>query len=74
MKDIFTLRQPEFTCCMCFPTFQPGACVLDPMCGVGTILIEAAQEHPVRPEIYAALMCIWHKWLNCDSKALQSCE
>ncbi|CAG00277.1 unnamed protein product, partial [Tetraodon nigroviridis] len=25
---------------------QPGFCVLDPMCGVGTILIEAAQEHP----------------------------
>ncbi|XP_011601405.1 THUMP domain-containing protein 2 [Takifugu rubripes] len=24
---------------------QPGFCVLDPMCGVGTILIEAAQEH-----------------------------
>lgn len=24
---------------------QPGSCVLDPMCGVGTILIEAAQEH-----------------------------
>ncbi|XP_060896191.1 THUMP domain-containing protein 2 [Labrus mixtus] len=24
---------------------QPGFCVVDPMCGVGTILIEAAQEH-----------------------------
>ncbi|XP_068184364.1 THUMP domain-containing protein 2 isoform X2 [Antennarius striatus] len=24
---------------------QPGSCVVDPMCGVGTILIEAAQEH-----------------------------
>ncbi|CAL8258860.1 unnamed protein product [Lota lota] len=24
---------------------QPGWCVLDPMCGVGTILLEAAQEH-----------------------------
>ncbi|XP_034464300.1 THUMP domain-containing protein 2 isoform X1 [Hippoglossus hippoglossus] len=24
---------------------QPGFCVLDPMCGVGTILIEAAQEN-----------------------------
>ncbi|KAM9364020.1 THUMP domain-containing protein 2 [Pholidichthys leucotaenia] len=24
---------------------QPGSCVLDPMCGVGTILVEAAQEH-----------------------------
>ncbi|XP_076017926.1 U6 snRNA (guanine-N(2))-methyltransferase THUMPD2 [Genypterus blacodes] len=24
---------------------QPGFCVLDPMCGVGTILLEAAQEH-----------------------------
>ncbi|XP_070772557.1 THUMP domain-containing protein 2 [Enoplosus armatus] len=24
---------------------QPGFCVIDPMCGVGTILIEAAQEH-----------------------------
>ncbi|XP_040905038.1 THUMP domain-containing protein 2 isoform X2 [Toxotes jaculatrix] len=24
---------------------QPGVCVVDPMCGVGTILIEAAQEH-----------------------------
>ncbi|KAF7655029.1 hypothetical protein LDENG_00061740 [Lucifuga dentata] len=24
---------------------QPGFCVLDPMCGAGTILIEAAQEH-----------------------------
>lgn len=37
---------------------QPGFCVLDPMCGVGTILIEAAQEHPVRPEIYAAFICV----------------
>lgn len=27
---------------------QPGFCVVDPMCGVGTILIEAAQEHKVR--------------------------
>uniref|UniRef100_A0A087XKS8 THUMP domain containing 2 n=1 Tax=Poecilia formosa TaxID=48698 RepID=A0A087XKS8_POEFO len=25
--------------------FQPGSCVVDPMCGVGTILIEAAKEH-----------------------------
>ncbi|KAK1905339.1 THUMP domain containing protein 2 [Dissostichus eleginoides] len=24
---------------------QPGFCVVDPMCGVGTILIEAAQDH-----------------------------
>lgn len=24
---------------------KPGFCVVDPMCGVGTILIEAAQEH-----------------------------
>ncbi|XP_030011190.1 THUMP domain-containing protein 2 isoform X1 [Sphaeramia orbicularis] len=24
---------------------QPGFCVVDPMCGVGTILIEAAKEH-----------------------------
>ncbi|XP_023271487.1 THUMP domain-containing protein 2 isoform X1 [Seriola lalandi dorsalis] len=24
---------------------QPGSCVVDPMCGVGTILVEAAQEH-----------------------------
>ncbi|XP_030234564.1 THUMP domain-containing protein 2 isoform X2 [Gadus morhua] len=24
---------------------QPGWCVLDPMCGVGTILLEAAQDH-----------------------------
>ncbi|KAM3862646.1 THUMP domain-containing protein 2 [Diretmus argenteus] len=24
---------------------QPGSCVVDPMCGGGTILIEAAQEH-----------------------------
>ncbi|KAM6922918.1 THUMP domain-containing protein 2 isoform 1-T2 [Lycodopsis pacificus] len=24
---------------------QPGSCVVDPMCGVGSILIEAAQEH-----------------------------
>ncbi|XP_028983152.1 THUMP domain-containing protein 2 [Betta splendens] len=24
---------------------QPGFCVVDPMCGTGTILIEAAQEH-----------------------------
>ncbi|XP_061600885.1 THUMP domain-containing protein 2 [Cololabis saira] len=24
---------------------QPGFCVVDPMCGVGTILIEAAEEH-----------------------------
>ncbi|XP_072246737.1 THUMP domain-containing protein 2 isoform X2 [Leuresthes tenuis] len=24
---------------------QPGFCVVDPMCGVGTILVEAAQEH-----------------------------
>uniref|UniRef100_UPI0037E7E446 THUMP domain-containing protein 2 n=1 Tax=Semicossyphus pulcher TaxID=241346 RepID=UPI0037E7E446 len=24
---------------------QPGFCVVDPMCGVGTILIEAAREH-----------------------------
>ncbi|KAM4607227.1 uncharacterized protein thumpd2 [Polymixia lowei] len=24
---------------------QPGSCVLDPMCGVGTILLEAVQEH-----------------------------
>uniref|UniRef100_A0A8C4EKZ9 THUMP domain containing 2 n=1 Tax=Dicentrarchus labrax TaxID=13489 RepID=A0A8C4EKZ9_DICLA len=29
---------------------QPGFCVVDPMCGVGTILIEAAQEHKVRTE------------------------
>uniref|UniRef100_A0A8C9YBM8 THUMP domain containing 2 n=1 Tax=Sander lucioperca TaxID=283035 RepID=A0A8C9YBM8_SANLU len=33
---------------------QPGFCVVDPMCGVGTILIEAAQEHKVRTEIYRA--------------------
>ncbi|KAK0146970.1 THUMP domain-containing protein 2 [Merluccius polli] len=26
-------------------SIQPGWCVLDPMCGVGTILLEAAQEH-----------------------------
>lgn len=26
---------------------QPGSCVVDPMCGVGTILIEAAKEHMV---------------------------
>ncbi|KAJ8250509.1 hypothetical protein COCON_G00224310 [Conger conger] len=25
---------------------KPGSCVLDPMCGVGTILLEAAQECP----------------------------
>uniref|UniRef100_A0A3P9MY06 THUMP domain containing 2 n=1 Tax=Poecilia reticulata TaxID=8081 RepID=A0A3P9MY06_POERE len=24
---------------------EPGSCVVDPMCGVGTILIEAAKEH-----------------------------
>ncbi|KAM6956640.1 THUMP domain-containing protein 2 [Aplochiton taeniatus] len=24
---------------------QPGSCVVDPMCGVGTVLLEAAQEH-----------------------------
>lgn len=47
--------------CMYFLASQPGVCVLDPMCGVGTILIEAAQEHPVRPEIYAAFMSFWHK-------------
>lgn len=27
--------------------FQAGALVLDPMCGLGTILLEAAKEWPV---------------------------
>uniref|UniRef100_A0A3Q3MY95 THUMP domain containing 2 n=1 Tax=Mastacembelus armatus TaxID=205130 RepID=A0A3Q3MY95_9TELE len=37
---------------------QPGFCVVDPMCGVGTILIEAAQEHKVRTEIYTVFLCV----------------
>lgn len=37
---------------------QPGFCVVDPMCGVGTTLIEAAQENKVRTEIYKALLYI----------------
>lgn len=32
--------------------------MVDPMCGVGTILIEAAQEHKVRTEIYRASVCL----------------
>ena len=35
---------------------QPGFCVVDPMCGVGTILIEAAREHTVRTKIYTELL------------------
>ncbi|XP_043992219.1 THUMP domain-containing protein 2 isoform X2 [Gambusia affinis] len=27
---------------------EPGSCVVDPMCGVGTILIEAAKEHKLK--------------------------
>lgn len=41
--------------------FQPGFCVVDPMCGVGTILIEAAQEHTVRMEIYTELLLACQK-------------
>uniref|UniRef100_A0A3Q0RXC5 THUMP domain containing 2 n=1 Tax=Amphilophus citrinellus TaxID=61819 RepID=A0A3Q0RXC5_AMPCI len=40
---------------------QPGFCVVDPMCGVGTILIEAAQEHKVRKEV---LFCSSFKCRN----------
>lgn len=29
---------------------QPGSCVIDPMCGVGTILLEAAHEYQVSSE------------------------
>lgn len=37
------------------PDSQPGFSVVDPMCGVGTILIEAAQEHKVRAEVRASV-------------------
>lgn len=37
--------------CVLCSVFKPGFRVVDPMCGVGTILIEAAQEHKVRKEI-----------------------
>lgn len=43
--------------------WQPGSCVVDPMCGVGTILIEAAQDHEVRPE----------RWRESSSKSIVSC-
>lgn len=43
---------------MLSPVSQPGFCVVDPMCGVGTILIEAAQEHKVRMDIYTKLLYV----------------
>ncbi|XP_053291670.1 THUMP domain-containing protein 2 isoform X1 [Pleuronectes platessa] len=40
---------------------QPGSCVVDPMCGVGTILIEAAQEH----------RAAWFLGVDIDDRQLQ---
>lgn len=53
--------------CMLSSVTQAGFRVVDPMCGVGTILIEAAQEHKVRTEIYTALTYICQMWkgLKC---------
>lgn len=31
---------------------QAGAVVLDPMCGLGTILLEAAKEWPVSSKVW----------------------
>lgn len=52
------MRMTNCMYCILCPVSQPGFCVVDPMCGVGTILIEAAQEHKVRTEIYTDLLYI----------------
>lgn len=39
--------------CLLSPVSQPSFSVVDPMCGMGTILIEAAQEHKVGAQICA---------------------
>ena len=39
--------------------FQPGDLVLDPMCGVGTILIEAAKSWPVGIPLPLLMFCLY---------------